>query len=254
MDSTFVWYELMTRDPGAASTFYGELFGWTSRDSGQPDLDYRIFECAGARVGGVMEIPADAAAAGMPPRWLPYVSVANLDEAVARYGAAGGHVHAPPVSVPGVGRIAMVADPQGALLNLIAPVGDGPSGSFAPGRPGHAGWHELHAADAAAALAFYAAQFGWTSCGTVPIATHATYHLFGIGGGPPVGGMLTDTGMKRPAWLIVFNVDSTHAARDRALANGGTALTPVHQVPTGEWTAHLKDPQGARFAIVSRRR
>jgi predicted enzyme related to lactoylglutathione lyase len=254
MDSTFVWYELMTRDPGAAAAFYGELLGWTARDSGQADLDYRLFEAAGAGVAGVMEIPSVAAAAGMPPRWFPYVSVSNLDQAVARFVGAGGSVHSAAISIPNVGRIAMVADPQGALLNLIAPVGDGPATSFAPGKSGHGGWHELHATHAEAALAFYAEQFGWTKSGAIPMGAHGMYHLFGVGGGPAIGGVMTDLDLKRPAWLIVFNVDGAQAARDRAIANGGTAITPTVQVATGEWVAHLQDPQGARFGIVSRRR
>ena len=254
MDGTFVWYELMTRDPGAAAAFYGELFGWTARDSGQADIDYRLFESAGVGVAGVMEIPPVPAAAGMPPRWFPYVSVANLDEALGRFVGAGGVVHAPPISVPGVGRIAMVADPQGALLNLIAPVGEGPATSFAPGKRGHGGWHELHATDAEAALAFYEDQFGWTKAGAIPMGPHGTYHLFGIGGGPAIGGVMKDLELKRPCWVIVFNVDGAQAAVDRAVANGGTALTPTIQVATGEWVAHLADPHGARFGIVSRHR
>jgi predicted enzyme related to lactoylglutathione lyase len=178
--------------------------------------------------------------------------VANLDQAVARFVSAGGSVHSPALSVPNVGRIAMVADPQGALLNLIAPVGEGPATSFARGKSGHGGWHELHATDAEAAMAFYSDQFAWTKAGAIPMGAHGTYHLFGVAGGPAIGGVMKDLELKRPAWLIVFNVDGAKSARDRALANGGIAITPILQTPTGEWVAHLQDPQGARFAIVSR--
>jgi hypothetical protein len=84
-------------------------------------MDYRIFRMDGAGVGGMMAVPPDAAAAGMPPQWLGYVSVADVDESVARIVAAGGTAHMPVTDVQGVGRMALVADPQGASLYVMVP-------------------------------------------------------------------------------------------------------------------------------------
>ena len=61
MTSSFIWYELLTSDPGAAASFYGAVLGWTASDSGQPGMDYRILSMQGVRVGGLMGLPPGAA-------------------------------------------------------------------------------------------------------------------------------------------------------------------------------------------------
>ena len=155
----FIWYELMTGDIEAATRFYGKVVGWTVQDSGQPGMDYRIWKMGDTPVSGLMAIPAKAAANGMQPTWLGYVHVDDVDADTARITAAGGAVHMPPSDIPGVGRMAMVADPQGAAFYVMAPTGAGPSQSYALDKPGHGGWHELHATDWQAAFDFYGQQF-----------------------------------------------------------------------------------------------
>ena len=158
--SSFIWYELMTTDPGAAATFYGKVIGWSVGDSGQTDKDYRQWSISGEIVGGLLPLSADAGEQGMRPMWAGYLNVADVDESVAAIKAAGGAVHVPATDIPGVGRFAMVGDPQGAIFYVMTPIGETPSPSFAPGRPGHGGWNELHTTDWRAAFDFYSAQFG----------------------------------------------------------------------------------------------
>ena len=122
---------------------------------------YRILSMDGVGVGGLMALPPGAAEAGMRPGWLGYLSVADVDRSIASIVAAGGAEQMAAMDIAGVGRIAMVADPQGASLYVMTPSGDGPATSFLPGRPGHGGWHQLHTNDCEAALTFYRAQFGW---------------------------------------------------------------------------------------------
>ena len=161
MTSSFIWYELLTTEPDAAARFYGAVMGWVASDSGQSGMDYRILTMNGAGVGGLMAIPAAAAKSGMRPGWLGYVSVADVDKSIASVVGGGGALHMPAMDLPNVGRIAMVADPQGAALYIMTPSGTGEATSFAPRKPGHGGWHELHTQDWKAALTFYGAQFGW---------------------------------------------------------------------------------------------
>jgi uncharacterized protein len=250
MTSSFIWYELLTSDPGAAAGFYSAVFGWTSSDSGQSGMDYRFFKMNGVGIGGLMALPSAAAKSGMRPAWLGYVSVADVDRSVAGIVAAGGAHHMPAMDVPGVGRMAMVADPQGAALYVMTPIGSGPATSFAPGKPGHGGWHELHTTDWQAALAFYAAQFGWSKVHALDMGPMGTYLQFNYGSGDMVGGMMNDTHAPRPFWLYVFNVDDIDAAGSRIKANGGEVLAGPLRVPTGQWVIHARDPQGARFAAV----
>ena len=113
----FSWCELMTTDPTAAGRFYGELLGWKleSMDMGMP---YTVVKVGDAPLGGIMGMPPGAPA-GMPPVWVPYVTVADVDAVVARVAGLGGKVHMPPTDIAGVGRFAVIADPQGATINVI---------------------------------------------------------------------------------------------------------------------------------------
>lgn len=252
MTSSFIWYELLTDNPGAAATFYGAVLGWTATDSGQPGMDYRIFSMHGAGVGGLMAIPPQAAKSGMRPAWVGYISVADVDQSIARIVAAGGAQHMPPMDVPQVGRIAMVADPQGASLYVMKPIpsGSGASTSFTPGKPGFGGWHELHTRDWVSALAFYDAQFGWKKVHAMDMGPLGTYLLFSFGAGDSVGGMFNDSKAPRPYWLFYLNVDDIEAAKRRVMDNGGKPLMDPQQVPTGDWVFSALDPQGAMFALV----
>ena len=114
---SFIWYELMTTDAAAAGRFYGEVVGWTVGERGVSGVsDYRIFSAGEAAVAGLMTLPAGAAEGGMRPGWFGYIGVDDVDAAVAGITAAGGAIHMPAMDLPGVGRLAMVADPQGRGL------------------------------------------------------------------------------------------------------------------------------------------
>jgi predicted enzyme related to lactoylglutathione lyase len=113
----FSWSELMTTDVDAAKSFYMSLFGWGARDMAMPSGNYTTMQVGEASVGGVMKIPAEAE--GMPPNWGVYVTVNNVDETLGRVAQLGGKVVMPPMEVPGVGRMAVVSDPQGATFSVI---------------------------------------------------------------------------------------------------------------------------------------
>jgi uncharacterized protein len=123
-DGEFCWNELMTRDGAAACRFYGELLGWKVLDEMDmgPMGKYRIFGIGDERLGGVMDLPK-----GVPsPCWIYYVNVLDLDAAIARATKRGGKVMNGPTDIPGGGRIAQLADAQGAAFALHrAPPGKG---------------------------------------------------------------------------------------------------------------------------------
>ncbi len=252
--SHFIWYELLTSDVDAAAAFYGAVLGWKARPSGTPGMDYRLLSIGGADVCGLMALPENAAAGGMRPAWLGYLDVADVDAAVARISGAGGSLHMPASDIPGVGRLAMVADPQGAGFYVMTPMGEGASSSFAPGKPGHGGWHELHTSDWRAALAFYREQFGWTVAEEMDMGPRGTYLVFETGGGGRSGGMVDDPDAPRPYWLYYFCVDEIDAAKKRVEVHGGQALMEPHEVPGGGWIVQARDPQGALFAVVGPRK
>ena len=112
----FSWNELPTGDPAAAAAFYGHLFGWRVETMNMGDGDYHVVKVGDTAVGGIMKTPA---AVPMPPSWGCYVTVDDIAATVAATSAFGGKVLVPPMDVPGVGRMAVIADPQGATLSVM---------------------------------------------------------------------------------------------------------------------------------------
>lgn len=116
----FSWNELMTRDPAGATDFYGALFGWTFQSMDMADMGtYRVAKVGDAMIGGVMDMPPDAPP-GMPPHWACYVTVTDAAATAAKVVELGGKVLVPPMVVPTVGTMAVIQDPQGAVLNVMA--------------------------------------------------------------------------------------------------------------------------------------
>ena len=93
----FIWYELLTSNPDAAQDFYGPVLGWTFAGSGQTGMDYRIISMGPEGVGGIMKSPDGAP---MPPCWLGYIGVDDVDAKAAEIKAAGGGVHMEPQDIP----------------------------------------------------------------------------------------------------------------------------------------------------------
>jgi len=108
------WFELATKDLNGALDFYGKLFGWglnSDMDMG-PMGTYRIFERNGAMMGGMYVIPESMP---MPPSWLFYIHVDDINAAAERAKSAGGNIVQDVMDVPG-GKIFMATDPQGAMF------------------------------------------------------------------------------------------------------------------------------------------
>ncbi|HWG05047.1 MAG TPA: VOC family protein, partial [Beijerinckiaceae bacterium] len=157
----FVWHELMTSDPKAATTFYASVLDWGSRDSGMPHMAYNLMSAGKIDVAGIMEIPEQARAMGARPSWTGYVAVDDVDKSAAALKKAGGTIYKEPDDIPGVGRFAIVADPHRAAFALFKGAGEMPEQPPAD-TPGLFSWNELYAGDREADFAFYSALFGWT--------------------------------------------------------------------------------------------
>jgi uncharacterized protein len=114
----FSWNELMTTDPVAAKSFYGELFGWQTEEMNMDNgMTYTVVKTAdGEGIGGIMGMPPGAPA----PAWGAYITVTDTDETIAKATSLGAQVVLPPQDIPGVGRMAWFRDPQGAVIAVIA--------------------------------------------------------------------------------------------------------------------------------------
>ncbi len=254
--SDFIWYELMTGNTDAAAEFYAKVIGWRAADSGMPGMHYSIFSAGETMVAGLMAIPDEAAAAGMKPGWMTYIWVDDVDVYAERVAAAGGTVHRPGADIPGIGRFAVVADPDGVVFNLFRPSSDEGPARPAPGTPGLVGWHELHAGNGEAAFSFYSGLFGWTATHDMPMGELGVYRIFKTSdSGPDVGGMLTKMPQTpHPFWMFYFNVDALDAAMQRATDAGAQVIHGPMEVPGGAWIVQCVDPQGALFAMVAPKR
>jgi len=253
MASHFIWYELNTSDIDAAIAFYGKVVGWTVKRSEQPGMDYRMIRAGDTDVGGIMAIPTEAT--GMPPAWYGYVDVADVDAEVTAFEAAGGKVAWPANDLPEVGRMAMLVDPQGAMIYVMTPLprNDGrQSTSYSPGTPGHCGWNEYHARDWTAAFDFYAGRMGWEKGVAMDMGPMGTYQVFDADG-VQTGGMMNNP-MPQQAWLFYFNTGDIDAAVTRITDNGGAIQLPPMEVPGGQWAVVARDPQGAMFGLLGTRK
>jgi predicted enzyme related to lactoylglutathione lyase len=111
---SIAWNELITPAPAAAIRFYSEMFGWTTEAFPKPGGDYTMFKHGEKIFGGVMAPPQP----GIPPHWLNYVNVADLDAALAKATSLGAKVCMGPMDIGSAGRIAIINDPQGAGIGL----------------------------------------------------------------------------------------------------------------------------------------
>ena len=113
----FCWTELNTRDATAAKPFYAELFGWKYKEStdGMPYTEFGLTE--DRPVGGIFQLPDEMA--NVPPFWMTYVAVDDVDASAAKVVELGGKIHREPTDIPKVGRFCIIADPTGAVISLI---------------------------------------------------------------------------------------------------------------------------------------
>ncbi|MES2337746.1 MAG: VOC family protein [Pseudomonadota bacterium] len=249
---TPIWYELLTDDAAGSKTFYDDVIGWTIADtSGQPGMDYRMIVCAdGSQVGGMMPLSDEMTAGGAKPTWLFYIGVDDVDATVAAVEAHGGKTLMPPFTLDGVGRMAMVADPQGAPFYVMR--GASPEASTAWDRTGmgKCNWNELNTTDPAAAMAFYAAVFGWTYPDRMPMGEMGDY-VFIEAAGETIGAtMNTPPGSPPPAWQFYFRTPDVDAAAARVIAGGGTVHYGPAEVPGGDRIIVAGDPHGVMFGVV----
>lgn len=116
----FHWNELMTNDVDAAKAFYTSIMGWSFDEMPMPEGTYYVAIADDEPVCGLMAMPAEAPP-GMPPHWLGYIEVRDIDGQVEKAKSAGAVVLKEPFTVPEVGRIAIIQDPTGAAIGWITP-------------------------------------------------------------------------------------------------------------------------------------
>ena len=240
----FVWHELMTPDAQAAADFYARVLPWTTEVSTVPG--YTLWMSGMAGVAGLMGQPQAVRESGTPPSWLVYVAAPDVDATVEAAQRLGGKMLKSPTDIPGIGRFAVLSDPQGAAFAVFTPAMAAPDGTKPVGR---FSWHELATVDPQSALAFYAQLFGWTRGPAHDMGAGGLYQIIEHAGAQIGGVHVLQDPSKPPHWLSYVRVERLDEAVAAVQAHGGRVLRGPHVVPGGDRVAHVMDPQGGTIAL-----
>ncbi len=242
------WADVATPDIEAAAGFYGGLFGWSIEEGENAEQTggYRQAMLRGKPVAGVMPLMQES----QPPVWSTYVSVEDADATTAKVREAGGSVISEPMDVLDLGRMAVFADPSGAVFGIWQP------GTFVGAEIVSESntmiWNELNTRDAAGAKEFYGAVFGWDF---EERKFGANVYITIKRGDDSLGGVMDLTGRVPDEvpnhWLVYFAVEDTDATVAQAKGSGGEAVFAPEDISEVGRIAVLKDPFGAVFALIT---
>ena len=260
------WIDTTQPDPEAAARFYGGLFGWDFEDVMPPgsDMKYLVGRIRGGDVAAVSSIPE-----GAPPMamWNTYVWVDSADETAARAREAGGEVLREPFDVMSSGRMAVLKDPEGAVISAWQAKEH--KGARVVNEHGSLNFNDLNTRDPEGAKAFYGAVFGWETLklgGGFEMWTLPGYgdHLEQLD--PGMRERMAEVGAPEgfedvvaslnpipddqpdtpPHWGLTFAVDDADAIAKAASDLGGKVVVPPFDAPWVRMTV-ITDPQGATF-------
>lgn len=245
------WVDLATPDLAASEGFYGTLFGWAfdAQDTGDADNPYVLATQGGKAVAGVMKLTQEMREGGMPPVWSTYVTVEDVDASVAKAKELGGAVLREPMDVMNAGRMAVLADPTGAVFCLWQP--NQHIGAELVNEPCSLSWNELITPDVDTAAAFYAGLFGWTPSRMEMGGDGSPYTVWMLGDDNGIGGaMPPPTEGMPPFWGVYFAVADTDATVSQAKDLGASVLAEPMDIPDVGRIAALMDPLGAVFSVI----
>lgn len=247
---TFSWADLATNDAEGAKKFYGGLFGWTFDDmpSG-PGMTYSMCKAGGEMAAALYKMGPEMAAMNLPPHWLSYVTVDDVDATTKKVTANGGKVMKEAFDVMDVGRMSVATDPSGGAIAFWQPKKH--IGATVKREPGSLCWNELLTTNVDQAGKFYTQTLGWKTEG-MDMGPMGTYTLFSLDGtkDTQLGGMMAHPMKGAPsAWLAYFATTDVDASVKKANELGGKTITPAMDIPNVGRFAILQDPQGAVFAV-----
>lgn len=241
----FVWYDLLTHEVKEVEQFYGGLFGWEFEEGFGESGDFTLITHHGLPIGGIAFV--DTLPGGISrARWVPSLSVSDVDRAVEQSLTAGGVVYFEPEDLGERGRIAVVGDPQGAVLAFVKGAGGDPSDVDPP--DGGWLWTELWTRDLEAAISFYSSLVGY-EVETVDTSVLQDYTVLRRDGRARAGVRQLPWEEVMPNWLPYVRVADPRAVADRVESLGGRVLiAPADSIRAGS-VALIADPSGGVLAV-----
>lgn len=257
--------DTLTPDLDAAKRFYGGVFGWEFAGPGpmpgDPPGEYYIAQLRGQEVAGIGSAPAGNGShpSSPPPAWNTQVSVADADESAAHAVAAGGTLLVEPFDAPPAGRLAVLADPAGAVICIWEP--GARQGAALVNESSAWAMSVLSTSDPDGAKVFYGDLFGWRAdeFEAGPGVELWLWRLPGYAGGEPqqpvprdvVAAMTLIDGPQGagqpPHWDVDFWIADADAAAAAVPELGGSVVAPPIEVANFRRTV-LADPNGAVFS------
>ncbi len=240
------WVDLGVPDIGRAGKFYAALFGWDVQPGPPEAGGYAMCLLQGRAVAG---IGPQQGPPGTPAAWTTYLATDDVDRTAATVAQAGGQVLMPPMDVMDAGRMAVAADPGGAVVGLWQARAH--TGVGLANEPGSLSWNENWSRDFGGNKAFYERVFGY-EYGDIGDAglRYETLKL----GGREVGGIAemdaTFPAEVPPHWEVYFAVTDADAAAAAVTAAGGQVIRPPWDTPYGRM-AVVSDDQGAVFSLIA---
>jgi predicted enzyme related to lactoylglutathione lyase len=248
-----IWHDLLTDTPVRTQVFYSELFGWEFEALPDRRINYTLIRHNGELIGGMIDqnrLPNEKDIS----QWVVGLSVTNIEEATRTLREAGGVVFTAPTSLGDRGHIAVVADPQGALLALLQTRDGDPLDVKGPPAVGQFLWNELWAEDVAGAEQFYSRLSPYTvEQETLETSNGGVeYRILKTGNKPRAGIRSNPVDDLQPMWVSYLRVaDATQL--DAILNNveplGGRILVPATARPGGGMVAIIAGPSGAGIAL-----
>jgi predicted enzyme related to lactoylglutathione lyase len=201
---------------------------------------YTLLKNGEKDVGGLAAPPADR---DVPPSWLTYITVDDVDAAAARVPSLGGSVLMAPYDVPTIGRVAIVADPQGGKFAAFQSLTPGATDTT-PATHSFC-WAAIVAKNADAIVPFYTSLFGWT-----PSPMGEPGHVLFSRGEEMVGSTMQSADTSKPTqWLNYVAVEDLGASTKKAQAAGAELVYGPVVVPNQGSYAVVTDPTGAMVAL-----
>ncbi|MGH1523582.1 VOC family protein [Leifsonia sp. L25] len=238
------WVDYAAADLPRAQEFYTSLFGWTAEAGGGEYGGYVTFRRDGRLVAGMGE----AMEGQQPNAWLTYLLVEDAEAGERASANAGAQVLSPAMTVGDQGRLAVVADPGGAVVGLWEP--EQHRGFELVAEVGGLSWHELYARSYGDQVEFYKRVFGWK---TQVLGDTADFRYLTFGEPEsPSGGVFDADGMLPPGvpshWVVYFGVQDAATAVARVVELGGTAIRDPWDSDFGRF-AQVTDPLGGLFFL-----
>lgn len=241
----FIWADLFTSNPTAATKFYSELFGWTPTVIDQKGKTYTIFTNDGVPVAGLA--PHSFTKQNTPSRWIGYLAVNDAKATVATVKANGGTVHAPVRKFSERGFQAIISEKDGVPIGILQSTSGDPADDET--KPGEWNWFEFYVRDPQATANFYHQVLNLDVATETRTERKSEFTV--SSSGATRGGIapLPDSDAK-PSWLGVIRVADLDQTLSKVGGLGGEVLVEPHTVEFGSRFAIILDSTGGTIGLV----